>query len=115
MSKIYKGIYRGADRIVKVIKNGELIWQELGTKILSFKTDRLLSPYSNTIYAPSHVFDDLSIKTIVSVKIGGFKEFDNQSISRWYGNTLVLKNSLDNLLGATDWLDIGTEIKIEYM
>lgn len=28
MSNVYKGIYLGADRIVKVIKNGDIVWRQ---------------------------------------------------------------------------------------
>lgn len=37
MSGIYKGINRGVDKIVKVIKNGEIIWRQSSNKRLAYQ------------------------------------------------------------------------------
>lgn len=115
MSGIYKGIYKGNDKFVKVIKNGEIIWSLAEGKTLTFKTKRMTSPYSDRIYAPSSVIKELSNKVIISIKIGDFKELNNNPISRLSSENLMFRSNLDVLLGATDWIDIGTEIKVEYL
>lgn len=117
MSGVYKGIYKGNDRVVKVIKNREVVWSLAEAKTISFKTERMTSPYLNLLYLPINIMDEVKDKKLLKIEfknIGVINEEDIGTINTAQ-QYLNFKGTLDNLFDISDWIDIGTEIKIEYI
>lgn len=117
MSGVYKGIYRGADKIVKVFKNGEIVWSLAQPKTISFKTERMTSPYSNLLYLPIDIIEEIKNKKLLKIEfknIGVINEEDigTINIAQQYLN---FKGTLDNLINASEWINIGTNIEIKYI
>lgn len=117
MSGVYKDIYKGNDKILKVIKNGEVIWKLNTFKYLNFKTERMTSPYSNLLYLPTNVMNEIINKKILKIvfeNLGVINEKDIGTINTDQ-QYLNFKGTLGNFLDTSDWINIGTEIKIEYL
>lgn len=93
-----------------------VVWEKNVDSIMqiTFESISDMSPYSKQIPLTKVLLDELVGKEIVGVYIDGFKEITGEKAKIGNYDSIWLTNSLDELIGATDFIKKGTKITIKY-
>lgn len=116
VSKDFKNIKIGSKQVVKVMQGIEVVWEKNVDSIMqiTFESISDMSPYSRQIPLTKVLSDEIVGKEIVGVYIDGFKEITGEKAKIGNYDSIWLTNSLDELIGATDFIKKGTKIIIKY-
>lgn len=94
--------------------NSENINNDDSIKQITFESISDMSPYTRQIPLTKVLSDELNGKGIFGIYINGFKEITGDKAEIGNYNSIWLTNSLDELIGATDFIKKGTKITIKY-
>lgn len=106
----------GTDKIAKAYIGANLIWEKGILRSAWANTTSNISPYTKEIAISSWTVNTLVGKTIVSVKIGSFKEISKEYIKPMTNpEKISFTKPIDELTGNNDWIPQGTNVTIKYI
>lgn len=99
----------------KVMRGSSLVWGNV--KKVSWDNEEYMYVYDNKIKIPSNLLNKLKEKQLLSIKIGDYKELDEQNIKgivlygAWY---VEIKGTFYQFFGTQNGIKEGTKITVTY-
>lgn len=99
----------------KVIRGSSLVWENV--KKVSWYNEEYMYAYDNKIKIPSNLLNKLKEKQLLSIKIGDYKELDEQNIKGidrygvWY---VEIKGTFYQFFDTQNGIEKGTKITVTY-
>jgi hypothetical protein len=97
----------------KVMRGNSLVWEN--AKKISFNVAENVHIYSGGFYVPSNVVAEIKGKRLISIKVEGYKDIDEQYIKGMSSSGfLAMKTRFYEFLEPQTGIPKGTKITITY-